>query len=81
MNMIKQRKFVIGQQFLNALINDEITGLDADDLAAYERFVEHHRLENSGYVCDVTSEEPSFARCDISGLMSDCFETDFIWMA
>jgi len=77
MNMIKQRKFVIGQQFLNALINDEITGLDADDLAAYERFVEHR----GGYICSLASEEPSFTQCDVSGLMGDCFEIDFIWMA
>ena len=77
MNSIKQRKFVIGQHFLPALVNEDLTGLDDSDLAAYEAFVEHR----GGYICSITSEELSFARCDISGLMGDCFEIDFIWMA
>lgn len=69
--------YMLAGSWLPALINGDITGLEpaeVDQLAAFERSIE--TAHGSGHWSPGTNCE--FARDAISGLMAECYTSDYV---
>jgi len=82
-NQIEYYDFIISQHFLSALINGDFSGLsdsDNKDLLKFESKKQEFLPENfsHGHWSYDSEEEPSFRRCQITGLLSDCIEIEYI---
>lgn len=66
-----ERTYIIAGHFLPTLINGDNTGMDVDEDQALDRFLD--AVGCSGH-WDYAEEGEGFARCEITGLWSDCYE-------
>ena len=62
--------YTIGEHFAPALINDDYTGLEDDEHDTLDQWVDDNEMR-SGY-WTIESESSDFAKCEITGLLSDC---------
>lgn len=62
--------YTIGSHFLSALINDDRSGLNDDDEKAFHAWLDEEARPFSHF--DVLDNGGNFARCDVTGLHSDC---------
>lgn len=69
--------FTVATHFLSALINGDETGLDDNESADVNEFVDYvHACAPAGYTfahfsCE-NDEEGNFAQCDICQMQADC---------
>ena len=68
--------YTIGDHFLPALINGDISGLTDHDIDDLERFLSSD-VFLKGHWSVPDCQESDFARCDISGLLSTCVDMSF----
>lgn len=67
-------EYTIGSHFLSALINGDVSGLDAGDELALERFVSDIIGEvGSHLVWDIVDDGSSFAICEVTNMFNMCY--------
>ena len=69
--------YTIGDHFLSALINGDISGLEGHEIGDLERFLDSDIFLKGHWAIPNSDWEASFDRCDISGLMSNCVLVSF----
>ena len=62
--------YTISEHYAPAIINDDYSGLDDGEHAALTNWLEDNEQRASHW--DIEDENRHFARCEVSGLMSDC---------
>ena len=67
-------QFNIGSHFVSALINGDYSGLNDQEGHLLDTFV---TWVGDHLSVDVLDGEPSFNRCDVSGLQGDCLPVRF----
>lgn len=69
----------VGGHLLSPLINGDVSGVDASDELALERFVSDMQGgDPRPLVFIVEDGEPSFCRCEVTGLLNMCHELS-VW--
>jgi len=63
-------EYTIGEHFAPALINDDYTSLNDDEHALLDAWLDGNAMRASHWTTE--GESSDFARCEITGLMSDC---------
>ena len=66
-------EYIIGEHFAPAIINDDYTGLEDDEHAALDAWLDDNAMHSGHWTTE--GESSDFARCEITGLMSDCITT------
>jgi len=67
-------EYRISKHFLPAIINDDYSGLNDEEINLLNRFLsEANNLDNATWDIDSDSES-HFIDCDITGLFSDCYD-------
>jgi len=75
---VKKYTYTIADHFLPAIVNGDITGLEDNEEALLNGFLDSIYRENSHFA--TSSEESNFARCEVTGLHSNCVELEQIVM-
>ena len=65
--------YTIGQHFLTAIINDDYTGLDDEEHALLNSWLEDNEMRASHWTTD--GESSDLSRCEITGMLSNCITT------
>ena len=81
---MKANEYMIAEHYLSALINCDYSGLSDSDTAELDRFeaaaikeaMKHGTPQGFTIGGD---EEPSFERCDVSGLLANCVPVSFMY--
>lgn len=69
-------EFNIAGHYLSALVNGDYTGLEDNEAAAFNAFMEpYSALKNM--TIDVADNESQFARDAVTDLMADCYTVRF----
>lgn len=69
-NLVERCNYTVSQNYLSAIVNNDYSGVEDD-----EHLEELYQLVEdigTGIIDIPEEEEPSFERCDVSGLFSDC---------
>lgn len=70
-----RHNFEISEHFASALINGDYTGLSDDDDKALQVFKWNaYDTHGLGFWDMNPAEEPEFTRCEVTDLLSNCFE-------
>lgn len=71
--------FILGSQFASAIVNGDYTGLSDNEAEQLDQFIAelpnhyHYKTKKiKNLVLTNYLEEPSFDRCEITGLHGDC---------
>jgi len=68
-------RYEINRHFITAIVYGDFSGIDdAEEASKVSAFIDEVGLG----VIDIPNHDSSFARCDITGLHSDCVEIDVI---
>jgi hypothetical protein len=65
------RTYTVAGHYLSALVNNDRTGLDSTELQSLNGWLER---EGVSTCLDADTEGVGYARCEVSGLMGDCYE-------
>ena len=76
MRVINKTEYNVCAHYICSMINGDDSGLVDSDIDLVNSFMEG--LPN-GHI-DVTSDEAEFTRCEVSGLMANCYEITVIEM-
>jgi len=69
----------ISDHYMSALINNDFSGLEDDDIETLNNFINNKLKEYPMFYAICPSDcEGSFSRCDICKLNSNCIEVEFI---
>jgi len=63
-------EYTISEHFAPAIINDDYTGLEDEEHALLDAWLDDNGMRASHWT--VESESSDLARCEITGLLSDC---------
>jgi hypothetical protein len=66
--------FNIGSHYLSAIINGDYSGLNDQDEADLDRFMDTLPVKNGHFDLINYDGETFFSECDVSGLFDDCIE-------
>jgi hypothetical protein len=73
--------YVLGSQFASAIVNGDYSGLSDDEAEQLDQFIAdlpshyHHKTKQFKNLDMVDySQEPNFARCEVTGLQGDCVD-------
>jgi hypothetical protein len=73
--------YVLGAQFASAIVNNDYSGLSDDEAEQLDQFIAdlpshyHHKTKQFKNLDMVDySQEPNFARCEVTGLHGDCVD-------
>ena len=73
-------EYTIGEHFMSALINGDLSGLEPDDESLFTQWLETESFnESEGNWWHDSEADSEFADCEITGLSSDC--VTIIWVA
>lgn len=70
-------EYKIAKYYLSALINDDDSGLELDEVDEFETFIENAyanaRMKGFtiGHWADDSDDDTNFARCEVTGLYAD----------
>ena len=62
--------YTINEVFASVLITNDYTGLEAEELETLDEWIDNNEMRASHWT--VESESSDFAKCEITGLLSDC---------
>lgn len=86
--MIDQYEFMVAQDFLPAVINDDWTGFDDTEVSQLEVFLGAYEADLDAkydvvwsHWTDDPEAEPTFCRCDVTGLASMCVPIFLVFKA
>ncbi len=75
---IKTVTYNISDHYLSALINNDFSGLEEDDVKILNEFIDRGLAEYPMfYTLYPNDTETNFSRCDICNLYSNCIEVEF----
>jgi hypothetical protein len=72
--IFEQETYMIATHFMSAIINGDVTGLEENEDAELDRF-----LQSVGHdgVWDCDDDQAQFAQDEVTGLWADCLEVKF----
>ena len=62
--------YTISSHFASALLNGDYSGLEDDEEAALNAWLEQHTMRGGHW--DIVGDETDFRQCEVINLMSDC---------
>ena len=65
-------KYVVGRDFVAALMNGDVTGLSASDEFSLEQFIACAMADDDGHWEVVFNESDHWSTCEISGKHAEC---------
>ena len=75
---MKTINYKIAEHYLPALINGDYTGMSAEEEYALEMFLQAQGLPKGHWSPRYHYDDRDFAKCEVSGLMVDCFRMDYV---
>jgi len=65
---------LVAGHYLSYLINNDASGLDDDEIEEVNKYIKESLPPR--HILDVSEREPSFIRCEVSGLWADCYKLE-----